>query len=332
MKESVCAIIVTYGKRFHHLFQVVESCFENRVSKIIIVDNNSKDREKIKELATKNSGKIIHVENFRNLGASGGFKIGIEEALKCEDCEFLLLLDDDNKVGNGTVETLLSAYKELVGKFGDNIILRCYRPNIEGLLDVLRQTKLRENNYAGFSLKDIPLKIYKAILPSGYLTHGRFKNEILEVSNVGWGGMFFNKHLILRNNLYPNSEMILYYDDIEFSYRAIKNGIRIFFIKDAIIYDLERPHGGGSIFALFNLSLGSPSRIYYALRNIEYVERYVKPGKKSFIWNINRWVYLNLLKIVSILGGKLENYKTIKEAINDGKNKKLGYNEKYRLE
>ncbi len=335
MESKVCSVIVTYGKRFHYLEQVLESCFRNGINKVIIVDNNSKDREKIKELTRQENERIIHIENPKNLGSAGGFKIGIEKALECEDCDFLLLLDDDNKVGDETVKTLLSAYYELIRRLNDNkIILRCYRPNIQSVLDILRETKLRENSYAGFSLKDIPLKIYKIISPSKYLKHRDFKNKILEVYNAGWGGMFFNKNLILENNLYPNSEMILYFDDIEFSYRAIKNGIQIFFIKDATIYDLERPHGGRGIFllTLLNLSLGLPSRIYYSLRNIEYAERYVKPGKKSFIWNINRFAYLNLLKIASILSGRLENYKTILEAIDDGKMKNLGYNEKYPLE
>ena len=44
---KITAIIVTYSDRFHLLKQVLDSCFEEGVSNIIIIDNNSHKNSKI---------------------------------------------------------------------------------------------------------------------------------------------------------------------------------------------------------------------------------------------------------------------------------------------
>jgi cellulose synthase/poly-beta-1,6-N-acetylglucosamine synthase-like glycosyltransferase len=44
---KVCAVIVTYGDRFHLLNQVMDTCYKEGVNNIIVVDNNSSKNSKI---------------------------------------------------------------------------------------------------------------------------------------------------------------------------------------------------------------------------------------------------------------------------------------------
>ncbi|HRU00036.1 MAG TPA: glycosyltransferase [Ignavibacteriales bacterium] len=333
--NKIFSVIVTYGYRSHYLFKVIESCFKNGINKIIVVDNNSKEREKIREfiLRYRYNNKIIYIENNKNLGSAGGFKVGIEKALEFEDCEFLLLLDDDNKLSDNAVNVLISTYAVLKKEYG-KVILRCYRPAVEGPLDIKRYSKIRCQTYGGFSLLDIPLKIFKVIFPRKYFRLNKeiTKINVIKVCEVVWGGMFINKDLIIKEDLYPNEKLIIYCDDIEFSYRALRKGVHFFWTKDAYIEDLENPRGGGTKFDIFNIVFGSPIRTYYQLRNLEYIHRFVKPcSKRIIIRHLNRFIYLFIIKTSTILFTKFLMFRVINAAIDDGKNKKLGFNEKYYL-
>ena len=46
-KRFVFSVVVTYGKRFHLLKQVVDACINEGIEKIIVVDNDSENREEL---------------------------------------------------------------------------------------------------------------------------------------------------------------------------------------------------------------------------------------------------------------------------------------------
>ena len=47
--------------------------------------------------------KVIYLDE--NTGSAGGYKLGLEEAYKCNECEFIWLLDDDNKPQKDSLKT-----------------------------------------------------------------------------------------------------------------------------------------------------------------------------------------------------------------------------------
>jgi GT2 family glycosyltransferase len=103
------AVTVTYGNRFHLLSQVVDRALAEGVAKVIVVDNNSapESRDKLKayekELGS-NKIKVLYLDD--NYGSAGGFKRGLEEAYNDPDCEYILTLDDDNLLEEGSSKKL----------------------------------------------------------------------------------------------------------------------------------------------------------------------------------------------------------------------------------
>jgi hypothetical protein len=73
MHNSICAVIVTYGDRFHLLKQVIDACFREGVNKVIVVDNASveNNRNQLKEFEKENSDKLKVIYLNENTGSTG---------------------------------------------------------------------------------------------------------------------------------------------------------------------------------------------------------------------------------------------------------------------
>src|SRR3989304_6023624 len=109
-KMNVCCVLVTYGERFHFLEDVVHTLLKQEVNRILIVDNGSaaNSRDGLERLRGLFPDKIRTVRLPENTGSAMGYKTGLEEAYRCADCEFIWLLDDDNKPRNNALEVLFS--------------------------------------------------------------------------------------------------------------------------------------------------------------------------------------------------------------------------------
>ena len=111
---KVCAVTVTYGNRFHLLKQVIKACFKEGVDRMIIVDNasNENSKKQLKKYEENNERiKVIYLD--KNTGSAGGYKRGLQEAYKDPICEFIWLLDDDNKPSMYALRALLKFWDEL---------------------------------------------------------------------------------------------------------------------------------------------------------------------------------------------------------------------------
>ena len=115
--EKVCAVTVTYGRRWHLLRQVIASALSEGLSEIIVIDNAAQDD--IAKLAAEEFGDFAYVVRMpKNTGSAGGFKAGLEQAM-ARNADYILLLDDDNKLGAGCVATLRAGYRaELAAENG----------------------------------------------------------------------------------------------------------------------------------------------------------------------------------------------------------------------
>jgi len=228
---KTCAVIVTYGNIFHLLKEVIKGCLEEKVDKIIVVDNNSfpESRESIKKLEKEIPNmEVVYLDE--NKGSAGGYKIGLEKAYNDKECEFIWLLDDDNKPEKGSLKILKDFWKKLDVKDKEkNVALLSYRPQFP----FYKETALKNdekiilgriNSFIGFHILDLP-NITARFLKRFLLR----KNE--EIDNKDWGivpvtpygGLFFHRKLI-DNIGYPMEEFFLYQDDFEYTYRITKKG------------------------------------------------------------------------------------------------------------
>ncbi len=206
----VYAVIVTYADRFHLLEQVIKACYSEGVDKIIIVDNNSQENSKNtlrnSEDSQKNNLKVIYLD--KNTGSAGGYKRGIEEVYKDTECEYIWLLDDDNKPQKGSLKILKEYWKSLNKKEQTKkVSLLSYRQDRKVYKEaiVIGDPNLilgKQNSFLGFHIYNFFKKIVK-IKPSiqplrENITHGL-------VSVAPYGGMFFHKNLI-TNIGYPKED------------------------------------------------------------------------------------------------------------------------------
>lgn len=135
---------------------------------------------------------------------------------------------------------------------------------------------------------------------------------------------------------FPREDFVLYADDTEFTLRLTNNGGKIYFIPDVRISDLQSPFGGEEKKLFFYLELlnSNKSKTYYAIRNMIFLEEHYK-GNFNIIKIINKSFYFIFLKITAYAYVVLKKDNSVnnafKEAIKDGLEGNLGYNEKFKL-
>jgi len=305
MEDKVCVVIVTYGNRFHFLKQVVDAALKEGVCKVIVVDNNSEpeSREKLKEYEKELGNQKIKVLYLdENYGSAGGFTRGLEEAYNDPDCEFIWLLDDDNKPMEGSLKKLLDFWNSLkIENKQQKIALSSYRPArgslpVESILKNKPELLLgRKNSFFGFHVRDLPIKAVKylkSLLNLNKVEDKRAYNFNLKYGTIPcapYGGFFIHKNLI-DNIGFPNEKFYLYGDDIEWTYRIIKSGGKIYLVLESILADLEPSWGIYSNFLIEKLSKDK-RRFYYACRNAAFFEINNLVDNKIVFW-INAFVYM----------------------------------------
>lgn len=329
-----CVVIVTYGKRYHLLNQVIDAIIHCRASKIIIVDNNSdvdtKEKLSIKEKNLSGLLKVIKLQD--NTGSAGGYKVGLEYAYSCKDCEFIWLLDDDNIPYDNALEVLIEFWNNYEIQLKEQrLCLLSYRENSPVYIELakINSTSIDPviegpNYFLGFNI----LKIFSK---KNRLFTGKNKKQEVKtnLSNglipvAPYGGMFFNKSLIDIIG-YPDERLFLYGDDYEFSHRIIKHGGIIMLVLNSRIKDIDISMNKGMEVDKSNLF-----RLYYSTRNNVFFQK--KLSNNSAIFKLNYIIFFLFLFFKKIFVSFYEREKSIKLsimlfAIRDGFNEKMGKRE-----
>jgi len=345
---KVCAVIVTYGDRFHLLNQVIDTCFKEGINKIIIVDNASKrnSRKQLKEYERKYGNKLKVIYLDENIGSAGGYKIGFKEVYNDRECDFIWLLDDDNKPKEGALKKLIECWRKInLPDKEHKIALLSWRSNkgyeqIKAIIENKPSLVLgRTNSFLGFHVKELPIKVLRTAkrfikrLYNQKVWNIDEMLKILQEKNIElgklyvapYGGMFFHKKL-LDTIGFPDERFFVYADDHEWSYRIVKNGGKILLCWKSQLEDLEISwHIKDKNLTQFHTLLNSEEtlRIYYSVRNRVYFE--IKDLVTSkLIYNLNIFTFKLILFILALFNRKMKRYRVIDKAIEDGLNSNLG--------
>ena len=89
--------------------------------KVIIVDNGSRDHEAAQ--LSKKFPQVTLIAKQENLGFAKGANIGIESALSCEDCEYILVLNNDSIVPRKALAVLHETISSLPDTLLSPVIL-----------------------------------------------------------------------------------------------------------------------------------------------------------------------------------------------------------------
>jgi GT2 family glycosyltransferase len=320
------AVTVTYGNRFHLLKQVVDGALREGVSKVIVVDNNSvpQSREQLKayehELGSDKI-KVLYLDD--NYGSAGGFKRGLEEAYNDDECEYILVLDDDNLILEHSMKKAnhLTNYLQ---NLDNNFILSFYRGERADNDRIVKEGWIKgylANNFCGFNFAEtVKRKLSK-----------NKKNSLINlfplqpIQVTAMGGSFFHKS-VLEKIGYPNEDFYLYADDHDFSYRFVKSGGHIFFCSELKLKDIDSTtiSDEGKNIGYFDEEF-SEFKMYYQIRNHTYFAKNFIENKILFYGNMTIYISLHFKKIFKT-PKKLffRRYSLLLRAINDGLNNRLG--------
>ena len=318
---KVCGVIVTYGDRFHLLFQVIDAFLKEGIDKIVIIDNGSSPntQEGIKKYSR---GFVIH-RFEENMGTAIAFKTGIMKARE-NDCEFLWLMDDDTVAETGSLHQLKVFWNHLSKiEKEKNTALCSYRKDRPNFTKAIASNDPDEilpqkNNFAGFHIKNLFAKIRERF-DSNNKGSSEPLNSAALISAASYGGLFFHKNLIEKVSL-PDESYFLYVDDFDFTYGITRGGGQIWAVANSQIHDLESSfYLPGKKKILYHSAFDSPkdSSSYYAMRNtIYFSKKYLLKNKTMYL--LNKVLFLCFIIIIGILRGKLHRLKIIITAIKDG--------------
>lgn len=296
--NKVVVVTVTYGDRWKFLSQVIGSVIsENNLEKIIIVDNASINKIEIDHCVEKNKDKIILLRNEKNEGSAGGFARGISCARNL-DCDYVLLLDDDN-----VAENAISKFLETIEQYDDKTILCGNRSSLNDVQDMfVNPEKYKKHKNTFFEIFSFgKIKNLLSIL-SSKKDEKREIQKIVETSSFAYGGAFLPKQAIIDAPL-PDVKLWTYGDDIAYSWGAIKQGYKCFACFDIHIKDVDFTFSEiNKNSHLIDLLLPQVSdfKVYYRMRNAVRISReYSKQWGVTLLLSIIIW-YIGLLIIFII--------------------------------
>lgn len=334
----ICVVTVTYGDRSAFLKEVVAALSgiqaSNRITHLLIVDNGSSEATRAYLCKLKQHNPRAKVIRFaENRGSAAGFRAGLEAALEA-DCDYIWLLDDDNK----PEPTALSALIEAAKAQGEAafLSLRTDRPPYIRYAETGNWAACfgQPNSFLGFSWRDIPQRVTRHIRPEA--PPARPQPRI--VPYAPYGGLFLSKTRLRKIGL-PREDFYLYADDFEFTHRLTKAGIPITLIPESVLIDIDAAwhtrSGQKRDYFLSPFILTSPQadklkRLYYSFRNGVYFET-TSLGVNPFEYRLNGFLHLFMLGLMALSGAvsrfsttPLRSYYTLLEAARDGFRGKLG--------
>ncbi len=263
---AVVAVAITHAHRWQFLRQVVERVMQDSsVSRFIIVDNGSKDSEKIYAETRSYGDRVLIVTNPKNLGSAGGFSRGIQAARE-ENADYVLLLDDDSIPEENFVEKYRSA--QMIVR-DPRAVIAGSRSNVGDSKDFFNPRVIyapswqRKTFFEVFSLR----KTWRRVV--SFLSGGRKGQAfvpIIPVKSFVYGGTFLPIEAIRKAPL-PDETLFLYGDDIDYSWGVGDLGYPIYATATPSLYDVDMTFPGSHITGLFDETV-PVWKVYFRLRNM----------------------------------------------------------------
>lgn len=295
---KVVAVSVTFNDS-EYIFKQLKYLLNQSIElyKIVIVDNNSSDKNKM-NLKTIDNKKVDIVWLPFNCGGAGGFETGMRYAHDKYNPDWYWLMDADAFPKENCLEKLLEYEND-----GENIGV--LTPIIFGC--DLHEYQLYHHKYISkFLYKDLmKFHSFDMVPKTSYIEANAFVGPLISkyaVEKVG----------------YPDGSLFIYGDDSEFTYR-ISRKFKIKLIKDAVINHRDQPIYGKQ----------KPEnwwKDYYLFRNrILFIRKYKTNIIQEFIGLSLLYVIIlkQIIKIVAFepninFKKKILRIKTLMQSVLDG--------------
>lgn len=279
MEEKVSIILVNYnGKKYNNkcIQSILQSTVKDRLQ-VIIVDNASTD-DSLADLRTHwgQNEQVVIIEMDQNYGFSKANNEGIKWSIKHNINKFLLL-NNDTEIDENAIEEMLKIQKETLGIVVPKI-LYADKPNTIWCAGGEFTTLIKKPKQRGLNQRD----------------KGQYdKDSMCEFANGCC--LLLSREIIDKIGFWDES-FFLYYEDTEYSLRALENGIPIWYCAKAVVYHKVNGSTKGN---------ENPDSVYYISRNwLMCNKMYMKRRFLLFMcyYILNRAVWT----LVWLISGKFE--------------------------
>tara|TARA_B100001248_G_scaffold262710_1_gene261314 strand:+ start:10232 stop:11179 length:948 start_codon:yes stop_codon:yes gene_type:complete len=270
-------LIVSYGSRQEILSKTLSSLQSSDLEVEIFIHLNSPD-ESLTRYSTEKAD-FVYVSN-NNIGSAGGFKNLIDNSRVNNNCDFYILLDDDNFISKKSMFNI----KNTLLKLDKYRIYGMYRTNRKSHRDLIE-------NGIDYSIFKVNSAFSKNLQ---YLLHklSNKKHEPKYEANYGiYGGLVISNKVISEIDS-PDEKLVLYHDDYDFTRKAVKKLNKpIKYIPELKIDDIET-NPNRSFFDITK-SKTIDSIAYFAIRNpIKTCLRHDCKSKFMFLLNCLTYIFI----------------------------------------
>ncbi len=298
MTQRIIAVVVTYN-RLNLLKRAVEHIRRQTlpVEEIIVVNNDSNDGT-TEWLNAQTGITVVHQEN---VGGSGGFYTGIKNAYE-NGADWIWCMDDDVWPTDNCLETLYG-YASREDKMG----IACPRRLFGGGKIVSGETRT-------FNLTN-PLRPTHNFLSSKEVGD----KDIVKIEGMAFEGPLI-KRAVVEKIGFPNKDLFIFYDDSDYSYRAVLAGFDVCLLPKAILNKEEFPSKKKDKKAIAN-----DWKLHYFVRNMSYFNRtYGQTFASRYFGGIRFFLHEMWNVFYEKKQEKLLTSCKIIRAFFDGKRKRLG--------
>lgn len=265
---------------------------------ILIIDNCSTDgtKEYLDEWAKHTSlHNPIIIHSPSNSGGSGGFYLGMQEAIKL-GAEWIWVADDDAYPYPDCLKKIADAYGILEEKEKETVQALC--------------CKVMDNNGISINHRRC-IKRFLGQVKENSLLPEKYNEPIVDIDIFSFVGTVIRKTAIERVGL-PYKEYFIFYDDTEYSFR-LRNIGAIKCVSDAVIL-----HD-----SLENSIARQSWKYYYLFRNKMYTYKLYFNWYQCFVARC-KIVYM----LIRFYPSKLSVIQ-FRQALRDVRHGKLGFDPKY---
>lgn len=220
--------------------------------KIFVIDNGSKQSLKLSKKILDKKVEVIRSE--ANLGFTGGNNLGISYAIKHYNPDYLLLLNNDTRVNENFLVQLYKAL-EKDNKAGIATGKIYFEKNHEfHKKSYARHQRGKVFWYAGGSIDWLNLLAFHRGVDE--LDYGQFDQQ--KTSDFATGCCMLMKRELIEKVGLLDKRYFLYFEDVDYSLRAKKQGYKIIFVPQSVIWHINAGSSEGA---------GGNTSLYYQNRN-----------------------------------------------------------------
>lgn len=251
-KVTIATCNFNTDEETHCLLKSIEKVHHPHVDlEIIIVDNGSKTPFELQENEKRNN--IILIRKEKNSGFTGGYNIGIKEALK-RGADYVMAVNNDTTMHPDMIENMLKVL-DSDPKIGLTVPKIYFSKGQEFHKDRYKPEELGKIFwYAGGHTDWANVKsVHRGV---DEVDHGQY-DQIEEVTFATGCCMFFKREVLEKVGIFDD-RYFLYYEDADLNERVQRAGYKVYYVPTAVLIHINAASNGGA---------GSALQDYFISRN-----------------------------------------------------------------